>query len=378
MSNICPHFKECAGCTEHLSLQPPAIWKEVETFFFPHQLKPALHQGPPVHWRHRAKVAVRGTSLNPLIGLFKRHSHDVCSIPFCLVHHPHLNEAFALIRSWMITHQLLPYDEKTGHGELRYLQGVVQRKTGKVQLAFVLNLQADSPQAHLWEALVNRLGKDHPGLWHSLWLNYNDRKTNRILGPDWSHVWGEKELWEQFGELSVCYGPESFGQANLSLFERMLYRIRELVPPKQNIVEYYAGVGVIGLFIASQSKRVQSNEINPYAEKYFNLARDRLPADVSSRITFFPGSHQQALFLLQEASTVIVDPPRKGLDSVFFKALKEAASVKKLIYISCGWEAFQRDCQTLSQEGWQVQSIDGYSFFPGSDHVELLISFLRI
>lgn len=374
----CPHFKECAGCTQPLSLQPPGIWVEVEEFFARYQLRPALHQGSPLHWRHRAKVAVRGTSLHPLIGLFKRHSHDVSSIPFCLVHHPHLNQAFEIIRSWITQHRLSPYNEKTGRGGLRYLQGVVQRQTGRVQLTFVLHLKPDSPQAHRWCTLVDQLGKDHPTFWHSLWLNYNDGQTNTILGSHWSHVWGEKELWEQFGEISVCYGPESFGQANLPLFERMLYRIRELVSLQASVAEFYAGVGVIGLFIASGASGVQCNEINPYAEKYFNLARARLTSAISSRLKFIPGSSEKALFLLKEASTVIVDPPRKGLDAAFLSALKEEASALQLIYISCGWEAFQRDCQILYASGWAVQSVDGYSFFPGSNHVELLVCFVRI
>lgn len=372
----CPHFGKCAGCSENLSLKPPLVWEEIKSFFSPN-IKPSLHQGSPYHWRHRAKVAVRGTIGNPLIGLFKRSSHEVFSIPSCLVHHPHLNQAFEFVRLWMQQHDLVPYNETTGQGELRYLQGVVQRKSGRVQLTFVLNLDKESSLVPRWRSLIHDLGEENRAFWHSLWINFNDRPTNTIFGSQWLHIWGEEQLWELFEEVSVCYGPESFGQANLPLFEQMLIRIRELLPTQACVAEFYAGVGVIGLFIVSHCQWVRCSEVNPYAETYFNQSCSRLPSSISSRITFSSESTQKSFSILNNATTVIVDPPRKGLDPNFFSALKEAPMVDQLFYISCGWKAFKQDCQKLNAEGWKIQSVDGYLFFPGSNHVELLAHFER-
>lgn len=374
---ICLHYGECAGCSEYLSIKPPPVWEEVFSFF--PTLIPALHAGSPLHWRHRAKMAVRGTSAHPLIGLFKRFSHDVFPIPECLVHHPHLNQAFNLVRKWMQKHVIMPYEEKMGIGELRYLQGVVERGSGRVQLAFVFNSSKNKNlEVHRWRTFVEQLGKEHADLLHSLWINFNDRSVNTIFGSQWLHVWGEAELWEKFGDVQVCYGPASFGQANLPLFERMLFRIRELVTPQSCVAEFYAGVGVIALFLASHCQWVRCSEINSFAEVYFRQACARMPSSLASRLTFFSSSTQDALSFLEGATTAIVDPPRKGLDPRFFTALKESSSVNQLLYISCGWEAFQQDCQKLCEEGWKIQSVDGYLFFPGSNHVELLVNFDRI
>jgi 23S rRNA (uracil1939-C5)-methyltransferase len=373
---LCSHFGECAGCSENLSSSPPPVWGEMLSFFLP-SIQANLHQGPSLHWRHRTKMAVRGTARHPLIGLFKRSSHQVFPIPSCLVHHPQLNHALNSVRLWMCEQALIPYEEKTGQGELRYLQAVVQRGSGRVQLAFVLNFNKESPQVNRWRMLIHELGQNNPTLWHSLWINFNDRSTNTIFGPHWSYIWGEEYLWESFGEVAVCYGPASFGQANLPLFEHMLSRIRELLPKQACVAEFYAGVGAIGLFIASSCQWVRCSEINPHAEAYFNQARSRLPPSVATRLTFVPGATQTTLSILHGASTVIVDPPRKGLDPHFFSALKDAVGVQRLLYISCGWEAFVRDCQKLCAQGWEIQSVDGYLFFPGSNHVELLVCFDR-
>lgn len=373
----CLHFGKCSGCHHLLVDDPPPIWQEVLTFFKNSAL-PTLHQGSPIHWRYRAKVAVRGTSDAPLIGLFKRASHEVVSIPFCLVHHPHLNQAFEKVRVEMRRKGLAPYEESTQKGDLRYLQGVVHRETGKVQLTFVLNAKGpDTPQAQYWQQLIQEWGEENPTFWHSLWLNFNHRSTNTILGPEWKLVCGEELLWEKFEDVAVCYGPASFGQANLPLFERLLIRLRNLVPAQARVAEFYAGVGVIGLFIASQCEWVRCSEVNPFAEAYFERSRARLASSQAVKLSFHSGSTQERLALLNDATTVIVDPPRKGLEKAFFTALKANSSVKQLVYISCGWEAFQRDCQLLEAEGWKIRHVDGYYFFPGSDQIELLVDFER-
>ena len=39
-----------------------------------------------------------------------------------------------------------------------------------------------------------------------------------------------------------------------------------------------------------------------------------------------------------------------------------------LIYVSCGWQAFKRDCEDLVESRqWHLESACGYQFFPGTD-----------
>ena len=64
-----------------------------------------LQVAGPLHgWRCRAKLAVRGRPGKPLVGLFKRGSHDVVDIvPGCRIHHPRINQAAALIKQVRVT-----------------------------------------------------------------------------------------------------------------------------------------------------------------------------------------------------------------------------------------------------------------------------------
>lgn len=114
------------------------------------------------------------------------------------------------------------------------------------------------------------------------------------------------------------------------------------------------------------------------------------------------------------ADVLIVDPPRKGLEDEVLEALCEksrsqesggkrggrrrgrgdddyydededdmemyyasVASVRKLIYVSCGFEALKRDAKALVEAGWQVSHAEGFVLFPGSDHLETLAVFER-
>lgn len=378
-SSICSHFSICSGCQVDLKNPVPLIWDEALRFFEEIGVnKPLLHQGSSTGWRCRAKLAVRGKIGHPLIGLFKEGSHETIEIPFCQVHHPHLNRAVEFIRKWMITHQLEPYQEESGKGDLRYLQLVLERQTGKVQASFVLNLPACSDQhvSH-WLELLKDLGRQHNEFWHSLWINFNDQKTNTIFSQNWHLIWGEEWLWECFGKTWICYQPANFAQANLDLFEQMLEHLKTFIPPQSNVTELYAGVGVIGLFLIDHCAWVRCAELNPHAEKCFEKSRARLPAHLASRASFHTGSAQQLMQIIEGANSVIVDPPRKGLDKAVVQKIQTTSSIDQLIYVSCGWQAFKKDAQKLLEKGWQLSQVDGYLFFPGTNQIEILANFKR-
>jgi tRNA/tmRNA/rRNA uracil-C5-methylase (TrmA/RlmC/RlmD family) len=80
---------------------------------------------------------------------------------------------------------------------------------------------------------------------------------------------------------------------------------------------------------------------------------------------------------------VIVDPPRKGLDDEVISALTadltcQAEAPQRLIYISCGFKAFRRDCDALvGSKLWTLIHAEGHVLFPGSDHIETLAIFDR-
>lgn len=359
----CPHFRDCSGCTLDEDVNHPPVLKEVEAFFKKQEVSFTYFSDQATAWRYRAKLAIRGSFENPKIGLYEAGTHDVVNIPFCRVHHPHINQAVEKIRRWVQNCRIQPYNEKTREGVLRYVQCVVERSSGKVQLTLVINASRLDACSIDWMALV---GDD--SLWHSLWINLNDTPTNTIFGKEWQLIKGEEYLWEMIAGTWVCFHPANFAQANISVFEKLLVDLNQEVPKNVNIVEYYAGVGVIGFSLADSAKSVQACEINPWAEKSFNQTMLR---QEKKNCSFFKGLATDYLHLLPASDVIVVDPPRKGLDRALLKALLEVEKGKDLWYISCGWPSFKRDCEELL-EGWDLINAHAYLFFPGTDHLEIM------
>jgi len=373
----CVHFPLCSGCQLDLTGDSPPVWKEVLEKY-KHVANPDIIAGPLTQWRCRAKLAVQDIQSTRGIGLYRAHTHQVIPIPHCLIHHPQINEAVSMVSEWINENPISIYNETTGQGELRYIQCVIERKTAKVQLSFVLNgAITNDPLLKNWaDRLMNFLEITGKERWHSLWLNLNEGKTNTILSDHWCKLWGEELLWETLNQTDVCYHPGSFGQANLDLFEILLSRINAWVPHNSTVTELYAGVGAISLTLASKCDWIRCEEWSRFAEGCFQASSLRLPPSIAKRLHFTTGSAETQLHLLEGASTIIVDPPRKGLSLPVIQKINSSQS-QQLIYVSCGWSSFQRDCAVLVQAGWTLKDLQGFSFFPGTHHIELLTRFER-
>ena len=365
MNNIstprCPHFDFCSGCTLALDETPP-VWSSMLSFFDRFSLRPALDQASLTEWRLKAKLAVRGTWQNPLIGLFKKNSHEVASIPLCLVHHSSINKAASLISATIQKTHFPIYDEEKKTGLLRYLQLFVHRTSGKVQLVLVVNASSSSP---LIQRFCEHLKQD---LWHSVWLNFHPEANNRVLGDVWEKIGGEPWLIQPFLGEKIPFHPGAFAQAHLELFEKLVSTVQSWIPAGSRVAELFAGVGVIGASLLSRLKSLLLVESNPFAKASFDARySENVPCE----------------YLIQDATefkdlssfdTVLVDPPRKGLGPALLERLCQAGSLR-LIYVSCGWKSFQADCQALVSSGWSLKKVEGFLLFPGTDHVEILAHF---
>ncbi len=81
--------------------------------------------------------------------------------------------------------------------------------------------------------------------------------------------------------------------------------------------------------------------------------------------------------LLWGCCVLIVDPPWKGLDiKVMDYLCREGwrgGNMKLVVYVSCGFRSFQRDCNALMRSSrWKVAFAEGYLLSPGSDAIKTL------
>ncbi|XP_068654272.1 uncharacterized protein [Aristolochia californica] len=393
-------------------------------------------------WRCRAKLVVRGSSCNPLVGLYQEGTHNVVNIPHCRAHHPNINAAVELLKRGITLFDVLPYDEDMGTGELRYVQmavtthdtslpAVERYKKGKVQVTLVWNSNNEhSPCSVKLNALSNFLWRNggsnnNNHLIHSIWVNFQTSRNNVIFGNRWRHLLGERDLWERVGGVDICLAPSTFGQANTKAFDSLLKKLQKYVPYGASVADIYAGSGIIGLSLAATRKcrSVKCVEINKESRLSFEKSLGRLPGTVNSCISWHHADASiEPLYWLQGSDVVVVDPPRKGLHPSMIAGLQNLPSSKheasngcsrsilkvkeekrpwvlrareasvcpesktvsqksqlwpkSLLYISCGWESFKKDCRSLlSDKAWHLEKAHAFNFFPGTDSMEVLAVF---
>ncbi len=367
----CDYFPKCSGCTRQVDVRNPEIWKEICAFFEKiASFRPDLSSKEITQWRSRAKLAVRGTSQNPLIGLFEQGSHNVIDMKKCPLHYPVMDEALGEIRKAIRECKVDPYQEKGHLGRLKYLQMTVDNQTLKIQLALVFNGKLLEENE---KAFVKQLYKT--GRFHSIWANYHPEKTNSIFNfESWELIEGEKNFFQKIKEISFAFHPSCFSQAHISFFEEMIDYIDSLVESKKSLFELYSGVGCIGLSLAYKAAKVILVESSPHAKSCFEKTVESLSKDIQEKCFFLSSKAEEAD--LQEAEIILVDPPRKGL-SIECKKNIFSSNATQLVYISCGYESFMRDCTEILEKGWKLENAKGFLLFPGTNHVEIVASFLR-
>jgi 23S rRNA (uracil1939-C5)-methyltransferase len=153
-------------------------------------------------------------------------------------------------------------------------------------------------------------------------------------------------------------------------------QIHDAVPAGAHVVELYAGSGAIGLGLVSRAASLVFNELGEASLEGLTHGLAELSAEERARVRVVRGSAETAASELTESSTVIVDPPRKGLEPLLLARLAERAP-HQLIYVSCGLTSFLRDAEELVSHGLRLSSATAYDLFPYTEHVETVAIFRR-
>ena len=135
---------------------------------------------------------------------------------------------------------------------------------------------------------------------------------------------------------------------------------------KLSTIDLYAGVGTIGLTIASGN--VTLVEINEHAVTEMQRNITEL-GRTNARAILAPS--EQALDYITGKEIVIVDPPRAGLHSDVIATLLQQLP-PRILYLSCNPVTQARDV-TLLQQHYRIAWHRGYNFFPRTPHIEHLV-----
>ncbi len=279
------------------------------------------------------------------IGIFGRMEKKKIPIRPCVLATPAINKVMVDIINWLDTVQFPRSDLKT----------VILRsnRAGEV-IAGLYTKTRDI------EKLTTTLPFDF------LSIFYSEPKSPASVVTDILHLAPKHTLTEKLRDTTYTFGVTSFFQINPDVFEQTLLDIQEHIPTSSSILDFYSGVGSIGLSL-THTKHVTLVEENKEAVIFAkqNIQDNNIQAEAYAC---------QAHEMLQQINSndiLIVDPPRGGLHPRLLQKIRNTLP-PKVIYLSCNIESQARDLAEIIDTYKPVYA-KLYNYFPMTPHVECLI-----
>ncbi len=328
---ICPYYLKCGGCNlEHMS-----FIKENE--FKIEKVKSMLSKFAKIEidsleivsgrdYNYRNKITL--TVENGIFGLLEESSNNLVEIDKCYLINDEMNERLELLKHLVkkeigISKIMMRRGNKSGEIML-HIKGIVGNKRPFMDICDSLIIN---------DEIVTR-----------------DYITSYILDKKFS------------------IRKSSFFQVNDEIVEKLYSYMRDIISSlsSKKVLDLYCGVGTIGIAISDLVSKVVGVEV--VREAIVDALENKNINNVKN-IEFINSKVEDVIEKFNnEFDTIIVDPPRSGLDKKT-KSILLKEKFKNIIYISCDAVTFARDVEELAL-AYDFKSIKLFNMFPRTYHVE--------
>jgi len=168
--------------------------------------------------------------------------------------------------------------------------------------------------------------------------------------------------------------PDSFFQNNISLLPKLVKTVRGFLRDSgaRHLADLYCGVGFFGIELADAVESFVGVE---YDQRAIQSARRNAAARNIHNGEFIASAVEAVLPELLKrfsspATTVLLDPPRKGCWPQTLKLLRDTRPAQ-VIYVSCHPATMARDLNILCGNGvFELARVQPLDMFPQTQHVE--------
>ncbi|MGL4912428.1 MAG: 23S rRNA (uracil(1939)-C(5))-methyltransferase RlmD [Romboutsia sp.] len=328
----------------------------------------------PLRYRNKAQFPIQKINNTPVIGFYKKKSHDIIPMDKCIIQHDINDKIVKIIKTYINAYGVSIYDEKTHTGVLRHLVTKIGFTTKEVMVVLVAN----GKKLPYLSELASVLEENVPGF-KTLVVNTNREKTNVILGKDNKVIYGEGKINDYIGDLVFEISPLSFFQVNPIQTEVLYNKALEYADLQENdtVFDIYCGIGTISLFLAQKAKKVYGIEI---VEDAIKDAEINAGINNLDNVEFYVGKAEEVVPSMYKegktANVVVVDPPRKGCDDKVLDTIV-SMSPDKVVYVSCNPSTLARDLAYLDERGYKCVEIQPVDMFPHTMHVECVAKLIK-
>lgn len=405
----CPLFKVCGGCQwQHMGYSNQLLAKtDIVKQAIKHigklddaLVQPCIAAVSPLSYRNKAQFPVEGVAKTGrlLAGYYQQNSHDLVNIKHCPVQPEPMDRALEASKELLQAAGISAYDENAHQGLLRHIAERYSFANKEILLTWVINagqpLSADLRTAFVTaaKAVIERVPEVR-----GVCLNYNPARGNRIMGDTTECIAGDEHIVEIL-HSHLTHAPQrlldgikfrlsstSFFQVNSEqaavLLDQILLAVAadagnhdpftvsftEKIPL---LIDAYAGVGTMGLWLASICDKVIA------IEEWASAVDDgkvNLQLNALDNVEFQLGKVEDQVPKLVAAgvkpNVVVVDPPRKGVDPQGLQSIIELKA-DRIVYVSCNPATLARDLRILEDGGYKTKRVQPVDMFPQTYHVE--------
>lgn len=191
--------------------------------------------------------------------------------------------------------------------------------------------------------------------------------------PTKTKTWGNIHGTFSVDPLEIIFTPWAFVQNHANQSANIYRQMVEL--SGKSVLDLYCGMGSLSLLLAYQGATVTGVECSEEAIRLANL--NALQNNLKAEFICDDVAKRLPQLLQKSWDTVIINPPRTGLDPMAREALLKARP-KQILYLSCMPATLARDLAAAQQAGYQIGFCQAYDMFPQTTHVETLVELNRI
>ena len=334
-----------------------------------YEVRPTIAAPQEYGYRNKAQFQVRMIDGHVAAGLYKPDSHDLVDMQECAVQMPQTMHVVRTMVKLIEELNIPVYDEDHNSGIIKTMAVRESWTTGEVQLTIITNTPKLIHKHQLLAAIADQLPEVV-----SVMQNVNPGDTPLVWGDQMIHLAGKDAITESLMGLDFKLSARSFLQLNPEQTETLYEEAAKALDlaPDDTLIDAYAGIGTIGLSLASRVKAVRGMEVIPEA---VTDANENARANGITNAEYVVGKAEEILPQWQKDGlafdALVVDPPRAGLDDNLIKAILKTKP-RKFAYVSCGMASLARNLRRLTSV-YHVDYIQPVDMMPQTARCEAVV-----
>ena len=336
----CPYFEVCGGCNLlHLNYENTLTFKQnkIKELLKKNKINydkeiEIIKNDNPFYYRNKISLKIE----NGKLGYYEENTHKLIEIKECITTKHSINEVIKNYKLLNLDNAKLTIRSNNNDEILLIIES--KKKDYNIELAKL-------------KEKIKLVG-----------IIYNDRT-----------IYGENFFYERINNKLFKVSYNSFFQVNENITSKLFDLININTDKDSTVLDLYSGVGTLGIVASTKVKEVYSMEIvkNAVLNGITNAKLNK-----RDNIKFMLGDVSKLISKVDLSfDTLIIDPPRKGLDKKTREFILKKIP-KKIIYVSCDPNTLIRDLKEL-ESNYEISDFKIMDMFSNTYHVESFVVLIK-